>query len=182
VPFTVDDFGGWREGPVRGVVSDGNAAHALDGVAGHAGLFASVPELLRLGAWLTDPAVHGEVLARFTEPLDVARDRALGFRLATVRIGDEDVPMVAHPGFTGTYLASALDRELVVAVAATRLHTTTGGLRSPRTAREDLVPVDDIARTALAGVATALVGAGAVPRLSRELPAGAERPTRRTAP
>ncbi len=32
--------------PLRGVVNDGNAAHALGGVAGHAGLFATVDDLL----------------------------------------------------------------------------------------------------------------------------------------
>nr|WP_240978221.1 beta-lactamase family protein [Knoellia sp. DB2414S] len=144
-PFTVDDFGGWRTEPTVGVANDGNATHALGGVAGHAGLFASVPDLLRLGAWLTDRRVHGDVLDHFTRPLDVAPDRALGFRLATWRVGGEDVPMAMHPGFTGTVLASALDRDLVVAVAATRLHGTT----TP-------VPVDEIIRVALAGVARAI--------------------------
>jgi CubicO group peptidase (beta-lactamase class C family) len=144
-PFTVGDFDGWRSEPTIGIVNDGNAAHALGGVAGHAGLFASVPDLLRLGAWLTDRAVHGDVLDEFARPLDIASDRALGFRLATWRVGGADVPMVLHPGFTGTVLASALDRELVVAAAATRLH----GTKTP-------VPVADVVRVALDGVAAAI--------------------------
>lgn len=144
-PFTVDDFTGWRTEPTIGIVNDGNAAHALGGVAGHAGLFASVPDLLRVGAWLTDRTVHGDVLDEFTRPLGVAPDRALGFRLGRLRVGDEDVPMVLHPGFTGTVLASALDRELVVAAGAMRLHGTT----TP-------VPGDDIVRTALTGAARAI--------------------------
>ncbi len=56
VDARVEDFAGWRAEPQVGVVNDGNAAHALGGVAGHAGLFATVPELLRLGGALLDPA------------------------------------------------------------------------------------------------------------------------------
>ena len=80
----VGDFSGWRDCPVIGTSSDGNAAHALGGVAGHAGLFATVPELLRMGQSLVDPdAVPAPVIAEFTRPLAVDPDRGLGFRLAT---------------------------------------------------------------------------------------------------
>jgi CubicO group peptidase (beta-lactamase class C family) len=156
VDVRVDDFDGWRTRSPVGVVNDGNAAHALGGVAGHAGLFSTVPELLALGRSLVDPAVvPPEVVAAFTRPLAVAPDRALGFRLASVAVAGESVPLGVHGGFTGTFLAVALDRELVVAVAATRLHGTTGTPDRPLAPRASLVPTDEIAATALARVAGA---------------------------
>ena len=160
----VDDFTGWRTEPQVGVVNDGNAAHALGGVAGHAGLFATVPELLRLGRSLVDPdCLPAEVVATFTGPLGVAPERALGFRLSSVTVAGDTVPLAVHGGFTGTFLAVALDRELVVAAAATRLHGTTGTVDRPLASRSSLVSTDDIAATALAGVTSVLEAADALP-------------------
>lgn len=157
VDARVEDFDGWRQEPQVGVVNDGNAAHALGGVAGHAGLFSSVPDLLRLGRALVDnPVVPAEVVDAFTRPLAVDPGRALGFRLATFSLAGEEVPLAVHGGFTGTHLAVALDRDLVIAVAATRLHGTTGTPAQPLAARESLVSIDEIASTALGGVASAL--------------------------
>jgi CubicO group peptidase (beta-lactamase class C family) len=172
----VEDFGGWRDEPTIGVPNDGNAAHALAGVAGHAGLFAPVTELARLGAWLVDARVQDPVvLAELLRPLDVAPDRAVGFRLAHLPIGGELVPVAWHAGFTGTVLATALDRELSVAAAASRLHGTTGRLGSPTTPRERLVQLDDVLATTWQGVARALAEADAVPPAASTTTNGAQR-------
>ena len=160
----VEDFAGWREGALVGTPSDGNAAHALAGVAGHAGLFATVPELLRLGRSLVDPASFPtSVIAEFTRSLVVAPDRGLGFRLATISLAGQPVPFAYHPGFTGTWLGMALDRDLVVAIAATRLHTTTGTIESPRVGRAVLVTTDQIAEAGLEQVGLALEQRGPAP-------------------
>ncbi len=154
---TVDDFTDWRGAPVVGLPSDGNAAHALGGIAGHAGLFSTVPELLWLGRSLTEGAVvPAQVVEEFTRPLGVAPDRGLGFRLETISLAGQSIPFGFHPGFTGTWLGVALDRDLVIAVAATRLHTTTGGIESPGAGLTELVTTDQIATTALAEVGVAL--------------------------
>ena len=100
--------------------------------------------------------VPAEVVEAFTRPLAVAAARALGFRLATLVVACEEVPLAVHGGFTGTYLAVALDRDLVIAVAATRLHGTTGTPARPLAPRDSLVPTDEIATAALTGVARAL--------------------------
>jgi CubicO group peptidase (beta-lactamase class C family) len=163
VDSRVEDFTGWRSGPLIGVVNDGNAAHALGGVAGHAGLFATVPELLELGHWLVSSSSPPGVVAAFTRPLAVAPDRALGFRLATTAVAGQVVPLAVHSGFTGTFLAVALDRDFVVAVAATRLHGTTGTPRCPLAPRTLLVSTEEIAEHALAGVAAALEADGGLP-------------------
>jgi serine-type D-Ala-D-Ala carboxypeptidase len=164
----VADFGGWRPSTVVGEVSDGNAAHALGGVAGHAGLFATVPELLVLGRSLVDPDVMPEAVVReFTTPQQTAPDQGLGLRLVTTTVAGQRVRFAVHPGFTGTWLAVALDRDLVVAAAATRLHTTTGTPHHPLSPRTDLVTTDEIAAAALAHIGIAL-GHGAVPPSARQ--------------
>jgi CubicO group peptidase (beta-lactamase class C family) len=127
VPFAEGDFPGWRNHPVRGEVHDGNAAHALGGIAGHAGLFATVDDLLRLGA-----AVRGgdfippPVLARFAAPAAVHPAQAVGFRRASAQAGGAVLTLLYHGGFTGTYFAFGLEDELVVAGGAMRLYGTVG--------------------------------------------------------
>ncbi|MEP9383779.1 serine hydrolase domain-containing protein [Nocardioides sp. KR10-350] len=122
-------FDGWRDRPIRGEASDGNAAHALGGVAGHAGLFATVDDLLVLGAALRHGSfVPAKVLARFATPSPLHEEQALGFRRRQVPYAGGVLTLLHHPGFTGTWLAFALEEELVVAGGATRLHGTTGPL------------------------------------------------------
>lgn len=123
VPFGPSDFGGWRTGVVRGEVSDGNAAHAFGGVAAHAGLFASIDDLLTLGSALREGFVPRSVLQRFAGPSAANPAQAVGFRRRTLPGGGV---VLEHPGFTGTYLGFALDEPMVVAAAATRLHGTVG--------------------------------------------------------
>jgi len=127
VPFTTAQFTGWRNRPLRGEVNDGNAAHALGGVAGHAGLFAPVGDLLRLGAALRGGEfVPPPVLARFAAPAAVHPEQAVGFRRATVQAGRKALTLLYHGGFTGTYFAFGLEDELVVGGGAMRLHGTLG--------------------------------------------------------
>ncbi|KYH45594.1 serine hydrolase [Branchiibius sp. NY16-3462-2] len=125
VPFGPNDYGGWRTGVVRGEVADGNATHAFGGVAAHAGLFASIDDLVTLGSALRSGFVPGSVLARFARPSPVNPAQAVGFRRRILPGGGV---ALEHPGFTGSYLGFALDEPLVVAAAATRLHGTVGPL------------------------------------------------------
>ena len=127
VPFTAARFPGWRNRPLRGEVNDGNAAHALGGVAGHAGLFATAGDLLRLGAALRGGQfIPAPVLARFAAPVPVRPEQAVGFRRATVPSGTAGLTLLYHGGFTGTYFAFGLEDELVIAGGAMRLYGTVG--------------------------------------------------------
>jgi CubicO group peptidase (beta-lactamase class C family) len=127
VPFTAGQFPGWRDRPLRGEVNDGNAAHALGGVAGHAGLFATVGDLLRLGAAVRGgDFIPAPVLARFATPVAVHPEQAVGFRRAPVRLGGAALTVLYHGGFTGTFFAFGLEDELVVAGGAMRLYGTLG--------------------------------------------------------
>lgn len=129
VPFTRDSFAGWRTGPAVGEPNDGNAAHALDGVSGHAGLFATVGDLLRLGeALLEGELVPPPVLARFAQPSALDPTQALGFRRGVVVVDGQETTVLHHSGFTGTFLALVPDAGAVVAGGATRLHGVVGPL------------------------------------------------------
>lgn len=52
--------GGWRSSTPPGEVDDANAHHVFGGVAGHAGLFASAEDLLRLGRALAAAVRDGD--------------------------------------------------------------------------------------------------------------------------
>lgn len=157
VPYAAGDFPGWRRSPTRGVVSDGNAAHALAGVAGHAGLFGTVADLLRLGVALLPGSgfVPETVLGRFSVPTAIHPEQAVGFRRRVVEVGGETATLLWHGGFTGTYWAVEPRLGLVVAGGATRLHGTVGPLPSPLPAPGDplptVVPGPEINETVLAG-------------------------------
>lgn len=112
-------FDRWRREPVLGEVNDCNAHHGLDGVAGHAGLFATVPDLVRFGQAVADPS-HAlwspEVLAEFTTP-GPDPQQGLGFQLRALPDGRQ---LIWHPGFTGTALG-VVQGAGVVAMATNRL-------------------------------------------------------------
>ncbi|WP_374009934.1 serine hydrolase domain-containing protein [Leifsonia sp. LS-T14] len=129
VPFRTDEFDGWRDRPLRGEVNDGNAAHALGGVSGHAGLFSTVDDLLALGAALRGGGfVSGEVLRAFSRPNAINPEQAVGFRRNTITVDGRSLDVLGHSGFTGTWFGFALDADVVVTGAAMRLAGTTGGL------------------------------------------------------
>ena len=76
----------------------------------HAGLFATVGDLLSLGA-----AVRGgdfippPVLARFAAPTAIHPEQAVGFRRRRAQAGGTVRTLLYHSGFTGTYLAIGLE-------------------------------------------------------------------------
>jgi CubicO group peptidase (beta-lactamase class C family) len=131
VPFGTDSFAGWRERSLRGEVDDGNAAHALAGVAGHAGLFATVDDLLALGAALqSGELVKPDVLTRFATPTAVEREQAIGFRRTQIATDQGPLTLLHHGGFTGTFFAVGIEQPVVIAGGAMRLYGTLGSTPS----------------------------------------------------
>jgi CubicO group peptidase (beta-lactamase class C family) len=103
-------YNAWREGLIWGEVHDGNA-HFLGGAAGHAGLFSSARETLRIARQFI--AEQTELLrsetctlfrTNFTEGLE--EDRSIAWKLASSRessAGPDLSPVsFGHAGFTGT--------------------------------------------------------------------------------
>jgi len=121
----------WRHRRVRGEVHDENAC-AMGGVAGHAGLFASVAEVGAFGqAWLQAGALWDlppDLAAQATRAHHVyaTRRRGLGFMLrATVgaSCGERfSADSFGHTGYTGTSLWIDPRARLVVAFLSNAVH------------------------------------------------------------
>ena len=140
VPFEADrartaatELCPWRDKVLCGEVHDGNA-WAMGGVAGHAGVFSTAPDVLRFGLEML-AADRGES-ALF--PQDVAReffrrqdlppgsDWALGWDTPTAGQstsgGCFSEHSIGHTGFTGTSLWIDLDAGCVVVMLSNRVH------------------------------------------------------------
>jgi serine-type D-Ala-D-Ala carboxypeptidase len=125
VPRTAADFARWRHDVVVGEVADGNAFHTFHGVSGHAGLFSTVEDLLRLGTALCGTAAgtgpwDASVLAAYLAAgPDAGQSR--GFRSWTTTVDGCTTTAYGHPGFTGTTLAVLPEHRASVVLATNRL-------------------------------------------------------------
>jgi CubicO group peptidase (beta-lactamase class C family) len=120
----------WRSRRCQGEVHDENAA-SLGGIAGHAGLFGTAPQLARFGqAWLD--AVKGRspdwLLPDLAQKAvtEQADGRGLGWVMKSPQkssAGTRYSPdSFGHTGFTGTSLWIDPQRELVVALLTNRVY------------------------------------------------------------
>ncbi|MFG2072942.1 serine hydrolase domain-containing protein [Nonomuraea maritima] len=125
VPYRSTDFAGWRRAPVLGEVADGNAHHAYGGVSGHAGLFSTVPDLLKYALALSryeeyDHLWRPEVVREFLEP-GPDPEQALGFRRYALELPGETVTVLGHPGYVGCAVGFVPGRDIALALASNRL-------------------------------------------------------------
>jgi CubicO group peptidase (beta-lactamase class C family) len=137
----------WRGRVVRGEVHDENAL-ALGGVAPHAGLFATAPDLAHLAQALLDGGTFGgrRIVSRATVELFTGRagvpvsSRALGWDTTTDESGQRSstpgqpgyssagslfsARSFGHTGFTGTSMWMDPQRGLYVILLTNRVHPT----------------------------------------------------------
>jgi CubicO group peptidase (beta-lactamase class C family) len=137
----------WRGRVLRGEVHDENAA-ALGGIAPHAGLFATAPDLARFASMLLDEGrgpgprlVSRATVELFTERAGVPlASRALGWDTPGNETGERSSTPGApgytaagsllsprsfgHTGFTGTSMWMDPERELSVILLTNRVHPT----------------------------------------------------------
>jgi CubicO group peptidase (beta-lactamase class C family) len=121
-----DDFTGWRTHTLVGEVNDGNAHHALGGVAGHAGLFSTATDLARFSRMLMGRSTSGldlpeDLVAEFASP-GVDDGQGLGFwtnRWDEAGLGPGGF---GHGGFTGTQFLVDPAADLVVVLLTNRTH------------------------------------------------------------
>ena len=119
-----------ESGVPRGYVHDPNAA-ALDGIAGHAGLFSSLRDLALYATSVLE-ALHGEdlpMVAAETVNLFLGsgseNERALGWDIARGRSSAGEYfseAAVGHTGFTGTSIWIDPKRDLFVVLLTNRVH------------------------------------------------------------
>jgi CubicO group peptidase (beta-lactamase class C family) len=115
--------------PIRGEVHD-EAAFALGGVSGHAGLFGTAADLsvfaqmmLNGGEYNGTRIVSEAVIAKFTRL--VKDDRALGWETAAGVHGAGEFlseSAYGHTGYTGTSLWIDPDRDMFVVLLTNRVH------------------------------------------------------------
>src|SRR3989339_191279 len=124
----------FRKRILVGEVSDENA-HALGGVAGHAGLFGTIEGVLEMGVHLLDqwqgreehPGYQASDLRRFLIRQDIPGSTwALGFDTPSA-VGSSGgrylaPTSVGHLGFTGTSFWIDPTRELVMVLLSNRVH------------------------------------------------------------
>ncbi|HSB61015.1 MAG TPA: serine hydrolase, partial [Vicinamibacteria bacterium] len=154
----------WRGRLVRGEVHDENA-HAMGGVAPHAGLFGTAADLARFAQALLNGGVfeHRRLVSRatverFTRRAGIAGStRAIGWDTAADETGARSsVPgapgyssagslfsarSFGHTGFTGTSMWMDPERRLFVILLTNRVHPTreNGAIRQVRSAVADAV-------------------------------------------
>ncbi|MBF8185191.1 beta-lactamase family protein [Nonomuraea sp. K274] len=125
VPYRSTDFAHWRREPVLGEIADGNAFHAFDGVSGHAGLFSTVPDLLKYCLALSRYEEHDrlwrpEVVREFLTP-GPDPEQALGFRRYRLDLADETVTVLGHPGYVGCAIGFVPGHDVALVLASNRL-------------------------------------------------------------
>lgn len=124
----------WRGRLLRGEVHDENA-FALGGVAAHAGLFGTAPDLARFAQMMLNGGVYDhkrlvarETLEAFTRRAGVpGSSRALGWD--TPSEGSSAGTLLSrraygHTGFTGTSIWIDPDRQLFIILLTNRVHPT----------------------------------------------------------
>lgn len=119
--------GEWRGGLVHGSVHD-ESAHALGGVAGHAGLFSTAADLhrfclawMRGGASILSPAIVHQAITNQTPGLTWAC--GLGWMLdRPAFMGAASPGGYGHTGFTGPAMLVAPQREICVIVLTNRTY------------------------------------------------------------
>jgi serine-type D-Ala-D-Ala carboxypeptidase len=139
VPYPVAgssrDFAGWRTHVLVGEVNDGNAFHAFDGAAGHAGLFTTAADLLRFARGMLasiqgDGPVRRETARQFIAA-GADPGQALGFRIWSDDFESVDPPAhasvdgpvsIGHTGFPGVAFAMMPDRRAAAVMITNRLH------------------------------------------------------------
>lgn len=121
----------WRENLIWGEVHDGNA-YFLGGAAGHAGLFSSAPETLRIATQFfarTSGLLKPETCALFTTNMTEGMEeaRSIAWQLAATpesTAGPQLPPdSFGHLGFTGTSCWNDPTRERTFILLTNRTHT-----------------------------------------------------------
>ena len=131
--FSSQSYSNWRTTTVWGEVHDGNA-YFLGGVAGHAGLFSSVQETLKLANQFVAPqsqllkAETCELFRRnMTDGLNEARSFAWQLAATKDSTAGSSLPPDAfgHTGFTGTSCWIDAARQRVFILLTNRTHART---------------------------------------------------------
>ena len=124
VPEHASDFARWRSHVLSGEINDGNSFHCFSGIAGHAGLFSNLRDLISFTQELIK-SFNGEgffdsrILNEFLSP-SLEQTQGLGFKRWLV--GPESWSF-GHLGFPGTGFAFHGPSQQALIYLTNRLHT-----------------------------------------------------------
>lgn len=131
-PTEIDDT--WRGNLVHGTVHD-ESAHALGGVAGHAGLFSTADDLFRFcHTWLEARKNGNSMLSRAiafqattNQTLELKMACGLGWMMDRPNfMGAAPMGSFGHTGFTGPAMVVIPSHDMVVLVLSNRVHPRRG--------------------------------------------------------
>ena len=119
------DFTHWRDYLLQGEVNDGNAFHVMNSASGHAGLFASIADVMTYGREVLDSlkgeGFFDETVVRDFFNFTVDQEQALGFQRYQIETGSTAVTALGHTGFPGVALAILPEADQVVGLFSNRL-------------------------------------------------------------
>ena len=124
IPEHATDFARWRSHVLSGEINDGNSFHCFSGIAGHAGLFSNLIDLISFTQELNN-SFKGEgffdsrILNEFLAP-SLEDSQGLGFKRWSV--GPKSWSF-GHFGFTGTGFAFHGRSQQALVYLTNRLHT-----------------------------------------------------------
>lgn len=146
-----DAWSGWRERTLVGEVNDGNAFHAFEGIAGHAGLFSTARELEMVIRLVAEGGeidgvryLEGETVRSFLRP--EVEGQALGWQLPAYA----PEGAFGHTGFTGTFVLARPSDGLVIVLLTNRQNVGVDG----DTAYPDVGPLQRAVTRAIVGTGT----------------------------
>jgi CubicO group peptidase (beta-lactamase class C family) len=115
----------WREYVIQGEVHDGNAYYGFGGVAGNAGLFSNLSDLITLTrAYLNAEVLNNGTLSMMTrECVGSTEKRNLGWRVDPFP-GSLSPESFGHTGFTGTMLVIDPHTNLIIILLTNAIHPT----------------------------------------------------------
>jgi CubicO group peptidase (beta-lactamase class C family) len=131
----------WRRHLLQGEVHDGNAFYGFQGVAGNAGLFSNIEDLVRFTrAYLAGEIISSDTLALMTKDHTGGEEkRNLGWRVEPYP-GVLSPTAFGHTGFTGTMLLVDPQQDLIIILLANAVHPKVQ-LRLMNPIREDVVRI-----------------------------------------
>ena len=132
MPTELDDF--WRMRQLQGEVHD-ERAYMLNGIAGHAGLFSTAPDLakflqmiLQKGNYQGKQYIKPETVGLFTKKQSDQSSRGLGWDTKSPEGSSSgqyfDITSYGHTGYTGTSVWTDPTKNLFVVLLTNRVYPT----------------------------------------------------------
>jgi CubicO group peptidase (beta-lactamase class C family) len=112
----------WRRYLIQGEVHDGNAYYSYGGVAGNAGLFSNLADLVTLTrAYLSAELLNPNTLSMMKDCTGKSEKRNLGWRVDPFP-GLLSTDSFGHTGFTGTMLTVEPQTNLIIILLTNAVH------------------------------------------------------------